>query len=123
MLYEELTEYLKNKHTGDDSCISGRLLGAMFNIPTAELRKVINEARREGIPICACDKGYFYSELPSDILKTVNSLTGRIAKMQEAINGLTVCANQTKPLILKFNEVYSVEAQTSIFDKFKMKGM
>lgn len=114
MLYEELTEYLKNKHTGADSCISGRLLGAMFDISTIELRKVINEARREGIPICSCDKGYFYSELPSDILKTVNSLTGRIAKMQEAINGLTISANQTRSAIISFE----YDGKTSI-----MKGL
>jgi biotin operon repressor len=89
MLCDELTEYLKNNHTDISKCVSARKLSLKFDVSDKEIRKAVNEARSEGVPICSCDKGYFYSELPSDILKTVNSLTGRIAKMQTAINGLT----------------------------------
>jgi biotin operon repressor len=92
MLCDKLVEYLKNNHTDISECISARKLCLKFGVSSIEIRKVVNEARSEGVPICSCDKGYFYSELPSDILKTVNSLTGRIAKMQTAINGLTLKA-------------------------------
>ena len=90
--YEVLAEYLKDNHIGIENRIYGKQLAVMFNVDGTEIRRLVNEARSEGIPICSCDKGYFYSELPSDILKTVNSLTGRIAKMQTAIYGLTMKA-------------------------------
>ena len=90
--YEVLAEYLKDNHIGIENRINGKKLAVMFDLHDKDIRRLVNEARSEGVPICSCDKGYFYSELPSDILKTVNSLTGRIAKMQTAINGLTMKA-------------------------------
>lgn len=95
MLYEKLVDYLKGNHTDSSECISARKLGVRFNVSGQEIRSAVNKARQEGIPICACGDGYSYSELPSDILKTINSLTGRIAKMQTAINGLTLKAYES----------------------------
>lgn len=63
-------------------------LGILFGINDIEVRKIINEYRSDGIPICSSHKGYYYSESAEDIVKTIASLKRRIAGIQKAIDGL-----------------------------------
>ena len=48
----------------------------------------INEARSEGVPICSCDSGYYYSSDKAEILKTVESLMHRTMAIEKAVSGL-----------------------------------
>ena len=41
---------------------SAKKLSQAFGYPDATIRRFINQARLEGIPICSCSKGYYYSE-------------------------------------------------------------
>ena len=63
-------------------------LGLLFGISDGSIRRIINQYRSEGIPICSCPDGYYYSENPEDIVKTIGSLKRRIASIQKAIDGL-----------------------------------
>lgn len=63
-------------------------LGILFGVSDVVIRKIINDQRSDGIPICANSKGYYYSEEPKEILKTVASLKRRVASIQRAIDGL-----------------------------------
>lgn len=63
-------------------------LGILFGVSDANIRKIINEYRQDGIPICANHNGYYYSENPEDIVKTIASLKRRVASIQKAIDGL-----------------------------------
>ena len=63
-------------------------LGILFGVNDAYIRKIINDYRSDGIPICANHKGYYYSEEPEEIVKTIASLKKRVASIQRAINGL-----------------------------------
>lgn len=63
-------------------------LGILFGVSDATIRKIINEYRSDGIPICANHNGYYYSESPDEIIKTIASLKRRVASIQQAINGL-----------------------------------
>jgi predicted DNA-binding transcriptional regulator YafY len=63
-------------------------LGTLFGVDGATIRRIINEYRSDGIPICANHNGYYYSENPEEIVKTVASLKRRVASIQNAINGL-----------------------------------
>lgn len=63
-------------------------LAILFGVKEPTIRKIINEYRQDGIPICANSNGYYYSESPEEIVKTVASLKRRVASINKAINGL-----------------------------------
>lgn len=88
MDYLELTEYLKNNHNERENSITSHKLREIFGICGEDVRRLVNQARKEGYPICAYRHGYFYSEKPADVLETVNSLNKRIEGIQRAVNGL-----------------------------------
>ena len=52
------------------------------------VRRVINELRSEGYPICSTKEGYYYSEKIEDITATIRFLTNRVSTQLEAIDGL-----------------------------------
>ena len=60
----------------------------LFNLKKENLRAVVNHLRSEGYPVCSSYCGYWYSEKPEDIDKTLNHLEGRISGMMRAITGL-----------------------------------
>lgn len=60
----------------------------LFNLKKESLRAVVNCLRSDGYPVCSSCRGYWYSEKPEDIDKTLKHLEGRISGMQRAITGL-----------------------------------
>ena len=72
--------------------LSGRYtakqLGKMINTNEPTIRKVINNLRCEGIPVCTGGRGYYISTDKGEIAKTIESLTHRIVQMQNAVDGL-----------------------------------
>ena len=66
-------------------------LAILFGVNQATIRKIINEYRSEGIPICSSHKGYYYSETAEDIVRTIASLKRRVGSIQKAIDGLQSC--------------------------------
>lgn len=83
-----VVEYIKAR---DGIPISSKKLAEAFGVTDFDIRKVINQARSEGIPICSCRKGYYYSEDENEIQKTVMSLAHRIGSIERAIRGLSTC--------------------------------
>lgn len=61
-----------------------------FNIifSTVSVRKIINEFRREELPVLASSLGYWISYNKEEVLAQVQSMKNRIAVQIEAINGL-----------------------------------
>ena len=68
--------------------VTNKEIGAALNLSEQAIRNHINKARCEGVPICACNSGYFYSKNKWDILDTVRSLNGRVIAVEKAVNGL-----------------------------------
>jgi hypothetical protein len=56
-----------------------------------KLRGIINELRREEIPVIGNSRGYYISYKPEDITAAIVSLNGRIEGIQLAIGGLKHC--------------------------------
>lgn len=71
--------------------LTSRDLSEITGDSRENIRKIINELRTEGIPVCSTNAGYFISENPRDIEKTVNSLEGRIRSIKGAAMGLRIC--------------------------------
>lgn len=55
------------------------------------IRHMINAARSNGSPICSGQKGYYVATDKEEIKSTIDSLRGRITKMEKAIAGLEAC--------------------------------
>ena len=68
--------------------ITNKEIASKLKITEVCVRHKINQARCEGIPICSCTIGYFYSEDKEDILETVRSLNGRVISVEKAVSGL-----------------------------------
>lgn len=79
---------MKNNHVGRNNAIKSKSLECIFHCKGAEIRRMVNELRCSGVPICSCGQGYFYSTNSSDIQETINHLAGRINKIKVACDGM-----------------------------------
>lgn len=84
----EIIAYLR-RNSSSDKPVSGRVLAEKFGLTGQKVREYINRARQDGVPICSARWGYFYSEDTSQIRKTIDSMRGRIASQELAIDGLS----------------------------------
>ncbi len=84
----EIITYLR-MHSSAEKPVSGRVLAERFGLTGQKVREYINQARRDGVPICSARWGYFYSEDKSQIKKTIDSMRGRIVSQELAIDGLS----------------------------------
>ena len=64
----EIIAYLR-KNSSSDKPVSGMVLAERFGLTGQKVREYINQARRDGVPICSARWGYFYSEDKSQIKK------------------------------------------------------
>lgn len=82
-----ISNYLRYRSSAEHP-IKGSDLANHFGITGIAVRKAVNEARSNGVPICATSHGYYYSDDREQIKKTVESLRGRIVAQENAITGL-----------------------------------
>lgn len=80
--------YMKNEHMGRDNAIKSSALECIFRCKGIQIRRMVNELRCLGVPICSCSQGYFYSTNPPDIRETINHLAGRARKIKAALDGM-----------------------------------
>lgn len=87
-LYNNIAEYLRDYHREEDEAIKSRELRGLFNLSDRQVRLVVNDLRRNGVPICSSLEGYWYSEDEADITKTINRMEAQIDNMERSIAGL-----------------------------------
>ena len=83
-----LCEYLEQYHKGQENAASSKELEAAFHVKGSELRRAVNRLRCSGHLICSGETGYFYAARPAEVTATIAQLTGRIAKIAAAKNGM-----------------------------------
>lgn len=83
-----VSRYIRSMSCGGKT-ISGRNIADHLGISGIEVRRQVNAARSAGVPICSTSAGYYYSDDPENIRKTVDSLWRRIGAQEKAIEGLT----------------------------------
>ena len=81
----ELVELIPQKQ---DGLITAHKLASLTKASEPNIRKIINEARTKGIPICSTRRGYYLSNEYNDIAKTITFLTNRLCTQLQAISGL-----------------------------------
>ena len=80
--------YLKRNHFGQENAVLSKELELLFSMKGAEIRKIVNDCRARGVPICSCKKGYFYASSPAETSATIKQLESRIKRISIAKNGL-----------------------------------
>ena len=83
-----LCEHLEQYHKGQENAASSKELEATFHVKGTELRRAVNRLRCSGQLICSGETGYFDAERPAEVTATIAQLTGRIAKIAAAKNGM-----------------------------------
>ena len=58
----EVRDYLKNNHTGEDKAVFSSELEQLFSLDGRSIRRIISELRKEGCPICSDQKGYYFAQ-------------------------------------------------------------
>lgn len=85
---EWLAEYLEQYHLGEFNAATSRELELTFGIKGIEVRHLVNQLRRDGVPIASSGNGYFYAATEQEVRATIAHLTRRISGIAAAIRGL-----------------------------------
>lgn len=89
-----IEKYLREHSDGKDYPVCSSELAKEFDVPRTTIRRMINTARSNGSPICSSPKGYYITADKEEIKNTIESLRGRIQKMEKAIAGLECCLKE-----------------------------
>ena len=87
-----ICEYLKKHHTGKSKAVYSRELQRLFCIDGRNLRRKISSLRREGVPICSDETGYYYAGNHSEINDTVSRMNEMIKTVSNAKTGLLLAS-------------------------------
>lgn len=83
----KIINYIMN-HGSAEKPVTSKEIAEQLHITDSTIRTEINKARCAGFPICSCDKGYFYSEDRTEIIRTIQSLMSRTIAVERAVKGL-----------------------------------
>lgn len=72
----------------ENGFITAKTLSIRTGYAESSIRKLINQARSAGVPICSKTFGYYFSEDYGDIADTIIFLSRRINTQLKAISGL-----------------------------------
>ncbi len=88
MRKEQLLSYLKGACPGRKYRVSGAELERALGLSGTDLRKLVNQLRRQGIPIASDRQGYFYAATASEVYTTIRQLRQMVTGLEKAIAGL-----------------------------------
>ncbi len=89
-------KFMSSEHTGKRNAVTSREIEAKFRCKGTEVRKMVNDLRCQGVPICSCSKGYFYAETEDEVRHTIAHLDGRITAIEAARSGMNSVLNKYK---------------------------
>ncbi len=91
-----LIDYLKTHHRGKNKAVTSSRLEAAFDIKGAEVRRIVNEARSGGYPICSDNSGYYYAANKRELNATIEQLSGRVENISNARDGLLTALGKSQ---------------------------
>jgi biotin operon repressor len=80
--------YIKKYHQGKEKAVSSAYLQGKFSISSRTVRKIVNQLRNNGNPICSDENGYYYAMDTDEVLNSIYQMTSRIREIAKAKNGL-----------------------------------
>lgn len=88
MRKEQVLNHIKTRCFGKKATRKSIEIERTLSISGNELRKQVNDLRREGIPIASSRRGYFYAETAGDVYATIRQLEIMKRGIEAAIAGL-----------------------------------
>ncbi len=88
MKKDELKEYLSRDCRGRKRAVSGKRLRILLHTSENEIRKSVNQLRRDGVPIASDQNGYFFAQTAGEIYTTIRNLKKMKTGLDAAITGL-----------------------------------
>lgn len=83
--------------TGEKNAISNKQVAVLAKCTPREVRRLVEQARQEGEPICSCDNGYFIAE-------TTDELRRMLRKHYHQINTMIATAKGLEHALLEMSE-------------------
>lgn len=90
----KITDYIL---TGEKNAISNKQVAVLAKCTPREVRRLVEQARQEGEPICSCDNGYFIAE-------TADELRRMLRKHYHQINTMIATAKGLEHALLEMSE-------------------
>lgn len=85
---QRLIWLLRVRRAETDKPVSGQYIADFFGVSeTKRVRECVHEMRRQGIPICSSDKGYWYPVSREDAAIAIKHLTSLFQPLRESYNG------------------------------------
>ena len=66
--------YMRKEHSGKANAVKSMVIEARFHCKGAEVRRMVNELRCKGVPICSSNQGYYYATSNEEIQETILSV-------------------------------------------------
>ena len=83
-----ICEYLKQHHTGLENAVHSEELERLFLIDRRGLQRKISRLRKEGVPICSGESGYYYAKDQREVNAMVSKLNCCVTAFSNARNGM-----------------------------------
>lgn len=74
--------------TGEANAISNKQVAVLAKCTPREVRRLVEQARQEGEPICSCDNGYFIAETADELRRMLKKHYHQINTMIATAKGL-----------------------------------
>ena len=102
----ERAELLRVLPRGEQSAIPMKDLAARLRVSTRVLRFMIAEARRDGLPICSGDSGYYLPQNRSELLRSVLRLRRMGRSIFDSLRPAEALLRRTVPgqEVLRFDD-------------------
>ena len=68
--------------------VSSAYLQSRFFISSRTVRKLVNQLRNNGHPICSDENGYYYAKDKMELQSSIGQMTSRMIEIAKAKNGL-----------------------------------
>ena len=85
---DKFSTYIKEYHTGKEKAVSSAYLQNRFCISSRTVRRLVNQLRNNGSPICSGDNGYYYAADREELIASIRQMTSRIKEISKARRGL-----------------------------------
>ena len=86
-----LYTFLHKYHKGRKNAIVTEQIEKAVELEENDIRRLVSKFRREGIPICSCNEGYFYPNSYSEIIDTVTKFERYISTLSDTSDILIDC--------------------------------
>lgn len=85
---DKFLNYIKEYHTGKEKSVSSAYLQNKLCISSRTVRRLVNQLRNDGNPICSGDNGYYYAADRRELMASIKQMTSRIREISKARRGL-----------------------------------